>query len=476
MLTIEEQELLTRTGPGTACGDLMRRHWQPAALSEELPPGGAPLSIRLLGEELVLFRDEHGRPGLLGLHCSHRGADLSYGRLEDGGIRCIYHGWLYDVHGRCLEQPGEPASNSWTHSGGRDSIDSARLEAQAAGLASQPRRRHQDGPAQWERLLAAHERIRHRAYPCHEQAGVVFAYLGPGKPPVFPSYEFLSVPPDHVVATKLLHECNYLQANEGNIDLSHLTFLHYTARNRGIGGGRDGTSGLEEAPTGERVQSRGAAPGVEYADAELTPYGLRSYKVRRDFGPDHYQLYLTEFVLPNLTAFPGPGRGQVGFGVNWHVPIDDMHHWKYTFTFERDKPVNTEGWGHAPEVRTEDYRPVRNRSNRYLQDRESMNTECYTGMGFNFVLHDLWATESQGPIQDRTREHLGAMDRAVTVGRKVLMKAIMDLQEGKEPANIVRDSARNEFRVVAYNGVFPNSLPWKEASKQLEDQVRVWAL
>src|SRR5205809_7538785 len=108
MLTVEENELITRTGPGTPGGDLLRRYWQPAALSEEVPPGGAPIPVRLLGEDLVLFRDEQGRPGLLGIHCSHRGADLSYGRPEDGGLRCIYHGWLYDRAGRCLEQPGEP--------------------------------------------------------------------------------------------------------------------------------------------------------------------------------------------------------------------------------------------------------------------------------------------------------------------------------------------------------------------------------
>ncbi len=100
MLTQKENDLLTRTDPGTPCGELMRRYWQPAALSEELPPRGAPLPVRLLGEDLVLFRDDQGRPGLLGIHCSHRGADLSYGRVEDGGLRCIYHGWLYDIHGR----------------------------------------------------------------------------------------------------------------------------------------------------------------------------------------------------------------------------------------------------------------------------------------------------------------------------------------------------------------------------------------
>src|SRR5438046_3486570 len=109
MLTQEENDLITRTGPGTPCGEVLRRYWQPTALSEEVAPGAPPLPIRLLGEDLVLFRDDQGRLGLLGVHCAHRGADLSYGRLEDGGLRCIYHGWLYDRKGRCLEQPGEPA-------------------------------------------------------------------------------------------------------------------------------------------------------------------------------------------------------------------------------------------------------------------------------------------------------------------------------------------------------------------------------
>jgi phenylpropionate dioxygenase-like ring-hydroxylating dioxygenase large terminal subunit len=184
MLTSEENELLTRIGPSTAGGDLLRRYWQPAALLEELPPGGAPIPVTLMGEELVLFRDEHGQPGLLGLHCSHRGADLSYGRIEDGGLRCLYHGWLFDRGGRCLEQPGEPAGSTF------------------------------------------HERIKHPSYPCVERAGVIFAYLGPGEPPLFPNYDFLMADDRHVISTKLFSECNYLQANEGNIDSVHLSFLH----------------------------------------------------------------------------------------------------------------------------------------------------------------------------------------------------------------------------------------------------------
>ena len=296
--------------------------------------------------------------------------------------------------------------------------------------------------------------------------------MGPGAPPLFPTYEFLQVPSDRVVATKLWHECNYLQANEGNIDLSHLTFLHYTARNQGIGGGRNNEGGRPDGVSMATINGRGAAPTVEVADADLTPYGVRSYKVRRDFGPDAYQLYLTEFVLPNLTAFPGVSRGDGGFGINWHVPIDDVNHWKYTFTFHRERSIDQEGWGHNTAVRTADYRPTKNRANRYLQDRASMKTEVYTGIGFDFVIHDLWATESQGPIQDRANEHLGAMDRAVMAARKVLLKAILDLQEGHEPANVVRAPERNRFRIIARNGVFPESKSWKTVAAELEAEVR----
>src|SRR6266540_2280864 len=157
MLTAEENALLTQTAPGTPGGELLRRYWQPVALSEELPAGGAPVPLHVMGEELVLFRDEQGRPGLLGLHCSHRGADLSYGRLEDGGLRCIYHGWLYDVAGRCLEQPGEPAGSTF------------------------------------------HERIKQTAYPCVERSGVIWTFMGGGTPPLFPDYAFLVVPDEQVV-------------------------------------------------------------------------------------------------------------------------------------------------------------------------------------------------------------------------------------------------------------------------------------
>jgi phenylpropionate dioxygenase-like ring-hydroxylating dioxygenase large terminal subunit len=170
MLTREQNDLLTQTGRGTPCGELMRRYWQPLALVGELDNRAAPLPVRILGEDLVLFRDDRGQIGLLDLHCAHRGADLSYGRLEDGGLRCVYHGWLYDVSGRCLDQPGEPAGSDFR------------------------------------------KKVRQRAYPCQERSGIIFTYMGPGEPPLLPNYDFLSAPEERRVIVKLYQECNYLQA------------------------------------------------------------------------------------------------------------------------------------------------------------------------------------------------------------------------------------------------------------------------
>jgi hypothetical protein len=292
--------------------------------------------------------------------------------------------------------------------------------------------------------------------------------MGAGEAPLFPNYEFLMAPEGHVAATKLWHECNYLQANEGNIDLSHLSFLHYNRMNRGIGG----TAGGPALPAEEKISGRGAASEAEVADAELTKFGVRSYKIRRDLGDDKYQLYVTDFVLPNLTAFPGISRGRGGYMVNWHVPIDDTNHWKYTFIFSRENPIDREWFARGSGNRSGDYRPLRNKANRYQQDRESMKTESYTGIGVDFVIQDLCATEGQGPVQDRTAEHLGSMDKAVLAARKVTIKAIRDLMEGREPPNVIRDRQWNRFYIVAFNGVVPVSKNWRDHAKDLENEVR----
>jgi phthalate 4,5-dioxygenase oxygenase subunit len=412
MLTAEDNVLLTRVGPGTPGGEMLRRYWQPAALSEELPVNGPPLPVRLLGEDLVLFRDNQGLPGLLGIHCSHRGADLSYGRLEDGGLRCIYHGWLYDISGRCLEQPGEGLDSTF------------------------------------------HKRIQHPAHPCIEQAGVIFAYLGPGEPPLLPAYDFLTAPIENSFAIKLFSDCNYLQGNEGNQDPVHLSFLHLVNMDQR----RDGQSAL---------MSEQRAPQI---DIEITYWGVRIYAIR-PAGPDARYVRLTNTVLPNLTCFGGGTED--GHSVNWHVPIDDTHHWKYTFIVRLSGPLDKQATARGRADMQPDYLPIRHRGNRYLQDREEQKRSTFIGMGNIFQIHDLCATEGAGPIQDRTAEHLGPSDIGIVAARKLMLKAIKDVQEGRDPPHVVRSPEANSFPdLVTVSGLVPNDVEhrsfWKpEARHQL---------
>ncbi|MBM2812103.1 MAG: phthalate 4,5-dioxygenase [Chloroflexi bacterium] len=400
MPSAEENDLLTRTGPGTPMGDLIRRYWQPAALSREIPLGGAPVPLKLLGEELVLFRDEAGRPGLIGLHCAHRGADLSYGRLEDGGLRCIYHGWVYDVNGRCLEQPGEPAGSTF------------------------------------------HERIRHRAYPCREAGGIVYTYMGPDQPPLLPPYEFVGIPETNRNNYKVFQDCNFLQSNEGNLDPTHLSFLHLMAD--------------DDPEAAQTLCKEDRHPTIETED---TDFGVRIYCIRRVHGDRNY-VRVTNFVLPNFAAVSGtPG----GYAVNWHVPIDDEHHWRFGIRFNRARPMppgtiqsDRDGGVGA------DHRLGRSRANRYLQDRETMQTWSFTGLGRNFVTHDAWATEGAGPIQDRTQEHLGSADRGIVAGRSQLLQALKDVREGRDPKGVWRDrSAPSPQMVVRSDTLLPASVDWR---------------
>lgn len=409
MHTETQWDILTRTGPGTPAGNLFRRYWQPAALSEELPPSGAPVPIRLLGEDLVLFRDEMGRPGLIGLHCAHRGADLSYGRLEDGGLRCIYHGWLYDLRGHCLEQPGEPAGSTF------------------------------------------HERIRLPAYPCQERAGMIFAYLGPGEPPLLPAYDFISQPDACSFVHKYWHDCNYLQSNEGNIDPSHLSYLHHFLK-EDLPQLQPGSFNNPEGGTisSNALFGRDQSPQLE---VEETDYGVRIFAVR-GAGPGEKYVRITNFLYPNGFRIPMQG--------GWHVPIDDTHHWKYQIMFSL-KPLDKERLKRdVRSTMTPDYHHIRNRANRYLQDRQEMRTRSIAGLGPVFQNHDNWATEGPGPIQDRSQEHPAYTDKAIILARQLLLKAIRQVDEGGEAPHTVRDPERNRFpHLLSIQEVVPDSVGWR---------------
>jgi phthalate 4,5-dioxygenase oxygenase subunit len=423
MMTKEENQLLTQTGRGTPAGEALRRYWQPVCLAEELPPGAPPLRTTILGEDLVLFRDQQGRPGLLGIHCSHRGTDLSYGRVENGGLRCLYHGWLYDVHGRCLEQPGEPGGGE-----------------------------HR-------------ENIRHPAYPCREASGVILTYMGPGQPPLLPNYDFLTASPDHLYVSKIFHECNYLQANEGNIDPVHLSFLHRFLENR-----NERYAGVRGAGESHyNLVAHNIAPTI---DIEVVDFGVRIYTVRK---LEHGKKYLrvSYFILPNLSAFPGQTGGE-GYSVNWHVPIDDTHHWKYTFVYSSKSPLQKDVVNRERSELTSDYRLVRNEANRYLQDREAMKARTFAGMGTGFQAHDAFATASQGAVQDRTGENLVSSDRAIVAARKLLERVIKDVQAGREPPHVIRAPEQNRFpHLLVLSDMISDDRDWKEYTKSLEREARV---
>jgi phthalate 4,5-dioxygenase len=433
MLTKEQNDAITRTGPGTPGGDLLRRYWQPIALSTELPMGGAPVAIDLLGEELVLFRDQEGRVGLLDRHCCHRGTDLSYGRLEDGGLRCLYHGWLYDVNGTCLEQPAEPKGSTFK------------------------------------------EKVRQTSYPVVERAGAFFAYLGPDAPPEFPAYDFFTAAPEHLHAAKVFVDCNYVQANEGNYDPAHVGFLHRTkGENRAAD--RAASNALYRVGVSEEedvVVDSGLPPRLE---VEPTAFGLRVYQVR-PAGEGRTYLRITLFGMPNFSAIAGPQGGIGHIGI-WHVPIDDHSHWRWHFAVRHDAPIASGRYGSAHKGAAEydsEFFLARKNANRYLQDRSTMEA-TFTGMGGNFNAHDAFATESQGAIQDRTRENAAASDVAVVAARRLMLAGVEDVRAGKEPLGVVRDPGHNQFAdLLSFDVLADAALEHREVVRQVLERTAVAA-
>lgn len=384
---------LTRTGPGTLAGALLRRYWQPAALVEELP-GNRPLAhVTLLGERLVLFRDESGNLGLIGRHCPHRGADLVYGRLEDGGLRCPFHGWLFDRAGQCLEQPAEPPGSTM------------------------------------------HERVRARSYPVVEKNGIVFAYMGPGDPPPFPAFDCFAAPDTHVFAFKGLWECNWLQALEVGIDPAHASYLHRFLADddpsRGYGQQFRDAAGKSGIPMTQLLREY---PRPELS-VEKTSYGMRLTALRhmRD-GKTHVRV--TNQIFPQAIAIPMSNEMTI---TQWHVPVDDKHCYWYSMFTSFGKPVD-KALMREQRLREHDlpeYRPKKNRSNNYGYDPGEQAGLTYTGMGLDINVHDQWAVESMGAIQDRTQEHLATSDIGISAYRRMLREAIDAVRGGADSDGVL---------------------------------------
>ncbi|HKU94931.1 MAG TPA: aromatic ring-hydroxylating dioxygenase subunit alpha [Vineibacter sp.] len=393
MISREENARMTLTGAVAPAGKLMRLYWQPVALTEELVGQRPVKAVRLMGQDLVLFRDEQGRLGLLDRDCPHRGADLSYGRREHGGLRCPFHGWLFDVEGKCLQMPAEPEGSRYC------------------------------------------ERIRQGAYPVRERNGIIFAYLGAGEPPAFPDLDCFIAPDSHSFAFKGHMECNWLQALEVGIDPAHASFLHRFEED-------------ESTETGYGKQFRAASIDSnipmttlmrEYPrpliEVEPAPFGLRLL-TRRPLNERQTHLRVTNLLFPNAFVIPMSAEMTI---VQWHVPVDDTTNYWYAMFTSFGRPVDKE------EMRRQrlelyqlpDYTPRLNRSNNWGYDPEEQRTKTYTGMGFDINVHDQWACESLGPIADRTREHLGTSDKAIIAYRRLLLRSIEQMEKGETPIMVL---------------------------------------
>jgi phthalate 4,5-dioxygenase len=387
MMTAEQNTLVTATGENTPAGTLLRRYWQPAALSEELRGPRAVRPVKIMGRDMVLFRDASGALGLLDRDCPHRGADLAFGRLEDGGLRCLFHGWLFDRNGRCLDTPAEPEGRSLC------------------------------------------DRVKQRSYPVVERNGIVFAWLGEAPPAAFAALDCFTAPESHVFAFKGYLDCNWLQALEVGVDPAHASFLHrfFEDANAADSYGRQfrATSADSEMPM-TQVLREFARPkiSVQPSDSGLQIFALR------EIGAGRTHVRVTNLLFPQAFVIPLSAEMTI---TQWHVPIDDYSCYWYALFTSFTTPVDKD------EMRRQrlqlytlpDYKPRVGRFNNYGYDLDEQQRRTYTGMGEDINVHDQWAVESQGRIQDRTREHLGTTDKAIVAFRKLLMGEIKKAASGE---------------------------------------------
>lgn len=428
MISAEQNDRITRVGPGTPAGALLRRYWQPVALSEELE-GDRPLRpVRLLGQDFVLFRDEHGRVGLLDRDCPHRGADLAYGRLEDGGLRCPFHGWLFDVTGRLREAPAEPDNSPLC------------------------------------------ERLRQGAYPVVERAGAFWAYLGGGEPPAFPALDCFAAPDSHVFAFKGWIACNWLQAVEVGIDPAHASFLHRFFEDEDPSAAygkqfRSASSGSGMPMT--RVMRECHRPTIS---VEPAAHGLRLTALR-EIDAERMHVRITNLVFPQAFVIP---LSQDIMITQYHVPIDDTNNYWYAFFTSFGAPVDkaTMRAQRLELYELPDYRPRKHRGNDWGFDPYEQRTRTFTGMGEDINVHDQWAIESQGPIQDRTREHLATSDRAISANRRLLRSAIDAVARGDTPPMVLSAADAAQLRGPAtVDGICPPA-QWPEYWREVDARRR----
>lgn len=403
MLSSEDNKILTSSDAETPMGELLRRFWLPVLLSEELSmPGGTQKKVKVLGEDLLLFRDTDGRIGLVEPVCPHRGANLYYGRNEEGGLRCVFHGWKFDVDGNCIDLPTAPCNSPYK------------------------------------------DRIKIKSYPTKEAGGFIWAYMGPTeKMPELPQMEFMLLPASHVFVSKKWQDCNWVQCLEGAIDTAHFSFLHMVVPKEG----EDVASLMQHAAIGsqnvknDRIRWVKEDPRPKFEIREF-PAGLTIGGAREANGDELYWR-IAQFLAPNHALVPSAFPGENYHGQTW-VPVNDTSCWIYNYTWNPDRPLTEEereacrkGMTVHAEI-DENYVPIRGPHNDYLIDRDKQRESSFTGIE-GVSEQDAAIQNSQGPIVDRTRENLGATDIGLVRFRKYMLQRAAALAEkGEEP-----EEARN---------------------------------
>ena len=415
MLTPEENDLLCRVEGDAPMGRLMRRYWLPACMSEEVAQAdGAPVRVRILGEDLVAFRDSSGRVGVLGEHCPHRRASLALGRNEECGLRCLYHGWKMDVDGNVLDMPSEPPESK------------------------------------------VHEKVKHLAYPTHEAAGFVWVYMGPRESmPAFERPAFAPTDDTKVSIVKIKVGCNWAQILEGAIDSAHSSTLHSTDIPPGAGDRTTPGGGVWARPTNDK------SPRIE---VQPTSYGMRYAAIRRPIrnaATDDY-VRITTFVAPVTVLIPPNNLYSLA---NVNVPMDDTSTVFYFIAWSNWGPgVAPEEWREFCGARVgvdldAQHRRMRTFDNDYLQDRAKMARGDHTGI-VGIPNQDIAMWETMGPIADRSLERLGHSDIAIVRFRRIMLDAVKRFARG-EPAIGTAEPHVAHADLTSFEGIVPKSTDWR---------------
>jgi phthalate 4,5-dioxygenase len=413
MLSKIDNDTVCRVGPGTPMGQLMREYWVPALLSRELPtPDSDPVRVVLLGEKLVAFRDTSGKVGLMAHNCPHRGASLFFGRNEENGLRCVYHGWKFDAEGNCIDMPNEPAESDFKH------------------------------------------KVKAVAYPCVERNGLIWTYMGSRQtPPPLPDIEANNLPEGEYAVNAIQRECNYLQGLEGDIDTSHFSFLHF------------GAAGPETAEPGtfQYYTLKERAPRYQVLDTE---FGCM-YSAFRPAEPGQLYHRIALFLFPFWTMIPTGVLGHQILARGW-VPMDDEHTMFFSLTPKVRGVQRATAPGMELHPNTTDwygrFRMVSDITNDYRIDRAWQRSGDYTGIA-GIHTQDQAVTETMGAIFDRTTEHLGSSDAMVIRTRRRLLDAARALTEnGTIPPGVDHPEV---YRQRSGGIVLPESTNWVEATAEL---------